>query len=475
MPLRVPLHQSLYGRVALAYAILLPILLAAQAAAVIVLVNRRDHINRVERPERGRLTAQAAHALSERLIESPGKPVSALLADLEPRDRLFAVMQNGDVAGVRRPDLEEAREFVEGFRRMREFDRVLPAEWSNGDFAVAPITAGPRLLGLVGIVPPTMFEQYGAAIIVLGATLLVLGNLVLGILVVGPIRSRLRDLYQAAGRLRDGELTARATPKGSDELAEVAGAFNEMAAELTSQTNALQTSDRLRRQLVADVAHELMTPLTAVLGRLEALCMSDLQLTAEERNEQANHAMHEARRLERLIGDLLASVRLEAGAVAMTFAPIATEDLFRDLVARHGEECSKRNIVLAAELMADSVVGDAFRLGQALDNLLLNALRYTPDGGRILFKSRDVANGVELAVWDSGGAIGSNHLPHIFERFYKASSAAGIASPGSGLGLSIVKAIVERHGGSTWAASSPSDGTTFTVVLPQAPVTAPTV
>ena len=329
MTLRVPLHQSLYGRVALAYAVLLPILLVAQAAAVIVLVNRRDHINRVERPERARLAARAAHALSERLAQSPGEPVDRLLADLEPRDRLFAVMQNGDIAGTRRPDSDEVRAFVEGFRSMREFDRVLPAEWSNSDFMAAPITSGPRLLGLAGIVPPTIFEQYGGAIVALGAGILLIGNLVLGLLIVRPIRAQLRDLYQAAGRLRDGTWSARATVKGNDELAEVARAFNEMATELTNRTQALETSDRLRRQLVADVAHEFMTPLTAVLGRLDALCMDDLQLTMEERSEQAHHALHEARRLERLIGDLLASVRLEAGAVAMAFAPVAVRGSVR--------------------------------------------------------------------------------------------------------------------------------------------------
>jgi signal transduction histidine kinase len=210
----------------------------------------------------------------------------------------------------------------------------------------------------------------------------------------------------------------------------------------------------------------LMTPLTAVLGRLDALCMDDLQLTTEERGEQAHHAMHEAQRLERLIGDLLASVRLEAGAVTLTVAPVVVRDLFEGVVSRHGDECRKRRITVDEEIAADQVMADAFRLDQALDNLFANALRHTPEGGRIAFRVRHIVDGVELTVWDSGGAIAPEHLPHIFDRFYKAASARGTASPGSGLGLSIVKAIIERHGGSISATSSPRSGTTFTMVLP---------
>lgn len=468
MALRVPLHQSLYGRVALAYSVLLPILLAAQAAAVIVLANRRDHINRVERQERAQLAQKLALVISDRLTQSAGDaPLDAIIGDLEPHGRLFVVMRDGTVAGSRGPGDTEVREFMAGLGTLREFDRLLPAEWTNGDFTAAPITSGPRLLGMVAITPRTMFEQYGGTIIVLGASLLLVGNVILGWLVVKPIRARLRDLYAAASQLRDGQLAARASANGSDELAEVARVFNEMAAELGSRTCALETSNRLRRQLVADVTHELMTPLTSVLGRLEGLSMDDLQLTPEQRRAQVLHALNEARRLERLIGDLLVSNRLETGAMVMNFAPVSVSRLFGDLAARHDDECRRRGISLRQEIASTSLVADPFRLEQALDNLLVNALRHTPDDGRVVLGARDAGETVELTVWDSAGAIPPQHLPHVFDRFYKAASARGIASPGSGLGLSIVKAIAERHGGSVTATSSPERGTTFTMTVPR--------
>ena len=118
-------------------------------------------------------------------------------------------------------------------------------------------------------------------------------------------------------------LNARVTPRGSDELAEVARVFNEMATQLVSRTNDLETSDRLRRQLIADVSHELMTPLTSVLGRLETLAMEDVDLTVPQRRAQAASAMNEARRLERVIGELLASVRLESGGLPLQWEVVA--------------------------------------------------------------------------------------------------------------------------------------------------------
>ncbi len=464
--LLVPWYRSLYGRVALGYAVLLPLLLAAQAAAVVILANQRDQTNGTERLERSQVARHLALLVSERLQEHPGASLTELVAGLQPSARLFVVMKSGDVLGGRGPGPSTIDEYVTGLRALHEPDQF-PAEWANSDFGSSPILLGARVVGLVGVTPRTMFARYGGTIVALGTALLFVGNLALALLVVKPIRARLRDLHRAAARLRDGDLNARVTPRGSDELAEVARVFNEMATQLVSRTNDLETSDRLRRQLIADVSHELMTPLTSVLGRLETLGMEDIDITVPQRRAQATSAMNEARRLERVIGDLLASVRLESGGLPLQFEVVAVGKLFAAIAARHEQECRARRIRLNQDATVQTLQGDPFRLEQALDNLVVNALRHTPDGGRIELKAKAVGDTVQLVVWDSGGAIAAEHLPHIFDRFYKAASTNGIASPGSGLGLSIVKAIIVQHGGSVRATSAPGNGTTFTIDIPR--------
>ncbi|MGC4086246.1 MAG: ATP-binding protein, partial [Vicinamibacterales bacterium] len=164
--------------------------------------------------------------------------------------------------------------------------------------------------------------------------------------------------------------------------------------------------------------------------------------------------------------DLLASAKLESGALDLNI-----EEMPLRISSRKSSRAANRNA--ARETSAPSsgsrsrqIVGNRFRLDQALDNLVVNALRHTPDGGRIELRALHADRGVRLIVWDSAGAIAESHLPFIFDRFYKVESAHGVASPGSGLGLSIVKAIVTRHHGRVTATSAPDVGTTFTIELP---------
>ena len=292
---------------------------------------------------------------------------------------------------------------------------------------------------------------------------LVAAILLYSLKVVRPVRASLLQLETAAKRIGAGELTTRVEVDGTDEVAEVARAFNSMADELERHTTALETSDRLRRQLVADVSHELMTPLTAVLGHLETLGMEDVRLDERERQRQVMVATREARRLKRVIGDLLDAARYEAGGVELNQEEIETSELFDQVVARHAHDCKMRRIVVDTHVGAGAELleVDPFRMEQAIENVMGNALRHTPAGGRISLRASRDGERVVIEVSDSGEGISSEHLPHIFDRFYKASSTSGLASPGSGLGLSIVKAIIIRHGGHISASSEPGMGTTI--------------
>jgi two-component system sensor histidine kinase BaeS len=285
----------------------------------------------------------------------------------------------------------------------------------------------------------------------------------------------LRALETAARQLGKGDLSARAPDRGGDEIAAVASAFNSMAADLAARADALAASDRLRRQLLADVSHELNTPVTAMRGYLETLSMPELRLDDATRARYLQILCDETARLERLIGDLLDLARLEGGGGALRIEPVAVADLFARVVARHERACQDAGVAFETRIEpgAETVDADRDRLEQALQNLAANAVRYAPRGSTLRLTSTADAAEIRLLVEDEGAGIDAEHLPHVFDRFYKADSArqtdrarAGGASPGSGLGLSIVKAIVERHGGRIGVDSRPGR-TVFEVTLPR--------
>jgi signal transduction histidine kinase len=251
-----------------------------------------------------------------------------------------------------------------------------------------------------------------------------------------------------------------------------------MAGELAHRTRALEGADATRRKLLADVSHELMTPLTAMRGYLETLSMSELQIDAPTRERYLQIVSEETHRLERIVGDLLDLARLEGGGTTLRQERVEIASLFDRVASRHERELRQRGIRLERQVgaLAEDVIGDADRLEQAVQNLAANALRHTPDGGQITLTSahapgaKAAGDAVRLTVHDTGPGIPGEHLPLIFERFYKAD-AARRAAGGSGLGLSIVKAIVERHGGTITARND--HGAVFEIVLPRS-ASAPT-
>jgi two-component system sensor histidine kinase BaeS len=300
---------------------------------------------------------------------------------------------------------------------------------------------------------------------VVGGSVLIVGSTLIALFVFGPARRRLKQLQEATVRFGAGDMTARAPDAGGDEVAALARSFNQMGDELASRAKALEVSDKTRRQLLADVSHELMTPLTAMRGYIETLTMKELSLDLATRERYLHIINDETHRLERIIGDLLDLARLEGGGGTMRHEEVPVHALFERVHARHERELTERRVTLAANISngAEIVHGDPDRLEQALQNLAANALRHTPDGGEIVMSSDVVGDMLRLRVRDSGAGIPPEHLPLIFDRFYKAD-ASRKAAGGSGLGLSIVRAIVERHGGTV--AAHNEGGAVFDVLLP---------
>jgi signal transduction histidine kinase len=216
------------------------------------------------------------------------------------------------------------------------------------------------------------------------------------------------------------------------------------------------------------VSHELKTPLTAMRGYIETLRMPDVALDTERRDRYFETIDRETRRLERIVKDLLDLARYEQGGIVLQPRVFDIERLFTNVAGRHEREAQKKSVAMRIQVGsgADQVVADPDRIEQAVENLVANALRHTPSGGTVTLSATQADNVATLSVSDTGDGIAPEHVPHVFERFYKVDSSRAAESTGSGLGLSITKAIVERHGGTIHVTSHPGQ-TTFTISLPQ--------
>jgi signal transduction histidine kinase len=475
-------YRSLYWRIALGLIAFLALMLAAQSLLFIWMTDRIAGSMPARSPRR--LAILIASDISATLAQKADIDLERYVRDQYSHvfQPFVVVMRDGRVVVNRLSRTPEP--FIAALRiQLQRLDRESagtspgsypdvagPGRMMRRRHEIAAIVVGGSLVGLVAVPlgrPPfsVLLQELGPMMAVLGGLVLVVGTALIALVVFGPARRRLRQVQRATVRLGSGDLDARAPQDGGDEVAELARSFNRMAQDLAARARALEQSDRARRQLLADVSHELMTPLTAMRGYIETLSMSELKLDPSTRERYLRIVDEETQRLERLIGDLLDLARLEGGGQAMRRDRVDVAGLFERVAERHEREIVARRIVLTRDVAsgAEFVNGDPDRLEQALQNLAANALRHTPDGGSILLRATRNANGVHVMMRDTGPGIAAEHLPLIFDRFYKAD-AARKASRGSGLGLSIVKAIVERHGGTIAARND--NGAVFNIFLP---------
>jgi two-component system sensor histidine kinase BaeS len=336
----------------------------------------------------------------------------------------------------------------------------------NVNGAVAGIVAVP-------VEPPPLsmtLRDLGPTLAVVALGLLVVGTMIAALAIFRPARRRLHELQDAARAIGAGEVGVRAPVSGGDEVSLLAHSFNEMASQLEQRTLALEQSNRTRRQLLADVSHELSTPLAAIRGYVETLSMAEVPLTEHTRRRYLNIVTDETERLEHIVGDLLELARLEGGGGTWREEDVSIDQLLERVRHRHEPRLREKRVTLITEQepLAGTVKGDPNRLEQALQNLVANAIRHTPPDGSVAVRATARDGRIILSVEDTGPGISPEHLPRIFDRFYKVdeSRTSTGTSSGSGLGLSIVRAIVTRHGGTVSASNVPGGGARFEIVLP---------
>ncbi|MBI3177310.1 MAG: HAMP domain-containing protein [Chloroflexi bacterium] len=298
----------------------------------------------------------------------------------------------------------------------------------------------------------------------LGATAVAI---LLGVLLARALTRPLREVTAATRRVAAGHLEQQVPVRSRDELGELAAAFNQMSADLKRARD-------LRRQMTADIAHDLRTPLSVVLGHAEALRDGVLPPTPENFN-----LIHdEALRLNRLVEDLRTLSLADSGELTLARFRVPPAPLLERAVAGQALRAQQQKISLQSEIAPDlpDIYVDPDRLAQALGNLLDNALRHTPAGGTVvcrLIAKHDQSrqpSAVILSISDSGPGISPDDLPRIFERLYRADkSRRRDEGHGSGLGLAIAKSIVAAHDGHIWAENHPGQGATFAIELPAVP------
>jgi signal transduction histidine kinase len=521
-------YRSLYWRIAVGFVALLAVLLVVQTLLFLWLTGRFVTSPSSRTPQEA--ADQVARDLSSALTETPSLDLQAHVTERFGDIRPFmVVMRDGRRVSNRPGALPRGFPGGPGGRGGRGGDRPPPDQpppdrmpfpgpsrdgaderWRRGGGrgpggqATAPIVVNDLRVGFVAVPsasPPVsvLLSELGPTLTWSGLALLAVGAVVTALLIFRPAHKRLRSLEDAARALGEGRTDVRASEAGGDEVTALARAFNRMAADLDARAVALAQSDEARRQLLADVSHELMTPLTAIRGYVETLAMPGLGADESTRQRYLDIVDQETHTLEAIIGDLLDLARLEGGGGNLVMESVPVSELFRRVVDRHGPAIRARGIDMdVSNAPADlEVRADANRLEQALQNLAANAIRHTPDGGRVELRGERRADRVYLAVRDTGPGIPPEHLPRVFDRFYKAdpsrahstrgvdgdarsgqahstrgvdedarSGQAPAMESGSGLGLSIVRAIVERHGGTVTARSAPDGGALFELMLP---------
>ena len=474
-------HDSLYWRIAVGFVACLALLLLVQGVLFVWVVARAGPAIPNQPP--GRFAQAVALDVSQALALDAALDIDAYVRTEYARDAqpFFVVLTDGRVTSVGGtfPDgmVANARARLDRFARGESparpepFARPRPFGRGGrpGGFRPEPpalIVSNGRVVAMVVVPqgPPFAFllSRYAPTLALVAGLTLIVGAALAATVVFGPARRRLKAVEEAARRLGGGDLTARAPAHGRDEVAAVAAAFNAMADDLSTRAQALAESDRARRQLLADVSHELTTPVTAMRGYLETLRMPELQLDEPSRTRYLAIIADETGRLERIIGDLLELARLEGGGGALVMEDVPVAQVFARITERHERALAEAHVTIRADVAPDAAIvhGDRDRLEQALQNLAANALRHAPSGSVLTLGARREGARLVLSVTDEGAGIAPEHLPHLFDRFYKADPSRAVrhgatAAGGSGLGLSIVKAIAERHGGTVTVRSVP--------------------
>lgn len=308
--------------------------------------------------------------------------------------------------------------------------------------------------------------------LLLGTVLLIFAGAIamaLGYLLSSSFLDRIQSIDEAAKRIAAGNLSSRVPIEGRDELADLAQTFNYMATQLEEAAEQRRELEKLRRELIAWIGHDLQTPLTSISAIVEAL--ADGMVPDEEtRQRYYETARKNISSLSNLIDDMFQLAQIDAGGLTLNYHSVSFADLISDCLESFTEIAKRKSIDLYGSVSPSigEVEIDATRINRVLNNLIDNALHHTRDKGQVEVLADLAAEGIRVIVHDNGSGIPAEELPYIFDKFYRGDQSRRDNSRRSGLGLAIAKGIIKAHGGEISVSSKPGQ-TRFTFIIPKNP------
>ncbi|MCG6968654.1 MAG: HAMP domain-containing histidine kinase [Gammaproteobacteria bacterium] len=439
----------------------------------------------------------ATQILTENLLLKDGqvdqqalKQVIHMLMVINPSIEVYLLDTQGKILAYSAPqgkvkrqfvNIEPVKQFVTTPKRLpyfgddpRDFDRekIFSAAAITGDKGVAGyvyvILAGEAVDSAAAMIKESYILRYSLAGLVSSLVIAMLFGLIMFSFTTRRI-TRLSNAMTAFVAGNDDPQPNRypATPVIRDEVDQLGSNFNRMAERIEQQMNELKQNDAKRRELIANVSHDLRTPLTSLHGYIETLLMKESQLSEEERRDYLKTAANHSQQLSRLIDELFELAKLDSVETLLNIEPFSLAELAQDVAHSFKLAADKNHITLKTEFGSNVpfAYGDIALIQRVLENLIENAMRHTPQGGEISLSLSAKNENIIVSISDTGCGIKKEDVPHIFDRFYRATKSRENGDFHSGLGLAIVKRIVSLHGSDIQADSELDKGTTFTFQL----------
>jgi signal transduction histidine kinase len=481
------LIHSFYARLS---AIFLLLILLLGAGCIAIAFNSAEHLvdevgQLINRDYARDLAAELQPLVADEFMEARISGVIHYMMVLNPMVEIYLVNGVGSIlAYFTHPTEEIIRNAIdiaplEAFVERRD-DRLILGDDPRTAARRKPFSAAPLRMG----------EEAGYVYVILGgqsydrsveairdsyylraafvAFLLALATtLVAGLSLFFLLTRRLRSLSQAVRAFEIGELQRRVDARGQDEVGALGRAFNDMAATIESDVEKLKLAERLQKELIANISHDLRSPLASIRGYLETIILKDTQLTREQRREFLEISLRSVYSFQELVEELFELVMLEAKQVKPALEAFQLAELTQDIVLKLKTQADNGSVSLVLDSPEDlpPVCADIRMIERALTNLIENALHFTPSGGAVRLSLTQEEGKVRISVADTGSGIEPEDISLVFERFYHASRNGDRSKGGTGLGLAIAKQIVELHGGDLRVESRVGEGTRFHFTL----------